>query len=267
MTPSAVSAAIHALESRYGIHLFNRVGRRIELSQTGRLFLAEAKATQRSARNAELALVELGGLGRGTLTIQASQTIASYWLPPYLVRFKATYAAIGLVLRQGNSADVATAVLDGTVDLGFVEGDIEDPALTLVRIARDRLVVVAAPDHPLTKRRKVLPKDLIEATWILREAGSGTRSVFETALKARDINPELLTTVLEVPSNEAACVAVVPGHISPLSRSWLLVLTSRPSASRLSLSISVRESFSLIRHKQRHGSKASEAFESLLPQI
>ncbi len=267
LTPSAVSAAIHALESRYGIHLFNRVGRRIELSQTGRLFLAEAKATQRSARNAELALVELGGLGRGTLTIQASQTIASYWLPPYLVRFKATYAAIGLVLRQGNSADVATAVLDGTVDLGFVEGDIEDPALTLVRIARDRLVVVAAPDHPLTKRRKVLPKDLIEATWILREAGSGTRSVFETALKARDINPELLTTVLEVPSNEAACVAVRSGtHLTVISE---LVARPHVEAERLAfiaLDLGTRV-FSLIRHKQRHGSKASEAFESLLPQI
>ncbi len=69
LTPSAVSAAIHALETRYGVHLFHRIGRRIELSQTGRLFLLEAKATQRSARLAELALTELGGLQRGMLTI------------------------------------------------------------------------------------------------------------------------------------------------------------------------------------------------------
>src|ERR1700733_4140401 len=93
LTPSAVSAAIHALETRYGVHLFHRIGRRIELSQTGRLFLVEAKATQRSARLAELALTELGGLQRGTLTIQASQTIASYWLPPFLVGFGAAHPA------------------------------------------------------------------------------------------------------------------------------------------------------------------------------
>ena len=143
LTPSAVSAAIHALESRYGVRLFHRIGRRIELSQTGRLFLAEARATQQSARLAELALTELGGLQRGTLTIQASQTIASYWLPPFLVGFKAAHPAIGVVLREGNSADVAAAVLDGTADLGFAEGAIDAPALALAAVARDRLVVVA----------------------------------------------------------------------------------------------------------------------------
>src|SRR5579863_4126469 len=194
LTPSAVSAAIRALETRYGVNLFHRIGRRIELSQTGRLFLLEAKATQRSARLAELALTELGGLQRGTLTIQASQTIASYWLPPHLVDFKAAHPTIGVSLREGNSADVATAVLDGAADLGFAEGAIDDPALTLVAVARDRLVVVASPDHPLARRRKVAPDALVEATWILREPGSGTRSAFEAALRGRGVDPARLAT-------------------------------------------------------------------------
>ena len=264
LTPSAVSAAIHALEARYGVRLFNRVGRRIELSRTGQVFLSEAKATQRSARSAELALTELGGLQRGTLIIQASQTIASYWLPPYLVRFKAMYAAVAVVLRQGNSTDVATAVLDGTADIGFAEGDIDDPMLMLTPVARDRLVVVASPDHLLTRRRKISPEDLIEATWILREAGSGTRSVFETTLRARNIDPAKLSTMLEVPSNEAACVAVRVGrHLTVVSE-----LVARPhiDAKRLAL-VAVdlgTRAFTLIRHRQRYRTKASEAFEALL---
>jgi DNA-binding transcriptional LysR family regulator len=264
LTPSAVSAAIHALEARYGVHLFNRIGRRIELSPTGRRFLVEAKATQRSAGLAVLALTELGGLQRGTLTIQASQTIASYWLPPFLVGFKAAHPAIGVALREGNSADVATAILDGTADLGFAEGAIDDLALTLVPVARDRLVVVASPDHPLAGRRKVSPRNLVEATWILRETGSGTRSAFEAVLREQDINPALLTTALELPTNEAVCVAVRSSvHLTVVSD-----LVARPhiDAGRLAL-IAIdlgTRAFSLVRHKERYRTRASEAFEAQL---
>lgn len=264
LTPSAVSAAIHALETRYGVHLFHRIGRRIELSQTGRLFLLEAKAAQRSARLAELALTELGGLQRGTLTIQASQTVASYWLPPFLVGFKAAHPAIGVVLREGNSADVAAAILDGTADLGFAEGIIDDPTLKVVAVARDRLVVVASPDHPLANR-KASAKNLIEATWVLREAGSGTRSAFEAALRTHDIDPALLSAALELPTNEAVCVAVrSSSHLSVVSD-----LVARPhiDAGRLAL-IAINlgtRAFSLVRHKERYRTRASEAFEAQLP--
>ena len=265
LTPSAVSAAIHSLESRYGVHLFHRIGRRIELSQTGHLFLVEAKATQRSAKFAEQALIEIGGLQRGTLTIQASQTIASYWLPPFLVGFKAAHPAIGVVLREGNSADVATAVLDGTADLGFAEGAINDPGLTLVTVARDHLVVVGSPDHPLAKRRRVSPMNLMEATWILREPGSGTRSGFEAALLARDIDAALLTSALELPTNEAVCTAVRSSdHLTVVSD---LVARPHVDAGRLAL-IAVdlgTRAFSLVRHKERYRTRASEAFEARLP--
>jgi len=264
LTPSAVSAAIHALEARYGVHLFHRIGRRIELSQTGRSFLAEAKSAQRSAALAELALVELGGLQRGTLTIQASQTIASYWLPPFLVDFKAAHPAIGVVLREGNSADVATAVRDGAADLGFAEGGIDDAALALVTVATDRLVVVVSPDHPLANR-KASPQDLVGATWILREPGSGTRSAFEAALRAHNIDSALLTKVLVLPTNEAVCVAARSSrHLTVVSD---LVARPHVDAGRLALigiDLGTR-AFTLVRHKERYRTRASEAFEAHLP--
>lgn len=264
LTPSAVSAAIHALEARYGVHLFHRIGRRIELNQTGRVFLREAKATQQSAALAERALVELGGLKRGTLTIQASQTIASYWLPPFLVGFKAAHPAIRVTLREGNSADVAAAVLDGTADLGFAEGGVDDPALKLVKIASDRLVVVASPDNPLAKR-KASPRDLLGATWILREPGSGTRSAFEAALRAHGVDFALLTEVLVLPTNEAVCVAIRSSpHLTVVSD---LVALPHVEAGRLALigfEFGARP-FSLVRHRERYRSRASEAFEALLP--
>jgi DNA-binding transcriptional LysR family regulator len=81
LAQSAASHAIAALETRHDTKLFDRVGRRIELTEAGRVFLAEARAVLARAEAAELALSEFGALKRGTLLIQASQTVADYWLP------------------------------------------------------------------------------------------------------------------------------------------------------------------------------------------
>jgi DNA-binding transcriptional LysR family regulator len=91
LAQSAASHAIAALEARHDTNLFNRVGRRIELSEAGHAFLAEAKAVPARADAAELVLSEFGKLKRGTLSAQASQTIASYWLPRHLVTFQQVY--------------------------------------------------------------------------------------------------------------------------------------------------------------------------------
>lgn len=72
LTPSAVSSAIKNLEAYHGVELFHRVGRRIELTQIGKTFLTEAKATLARVHAAELMLSELGGLRRGRLTLCAS---------------------------------------------------------------------------------------------------------------------------------------------------------------------------------------------------
>src|SRR5262252_6910900 len=91
LTQSAVSAA---LEGRHDAKLFNRIGRGIELTEVGRVFLTEAKAILSRIQTAELALAELNGLRSGMLCVQASQTIASFWLPRHLVVFRRAYPAI-----------------------------------------------------------------------------------------------------------------------------------------------------------------------------
>src|SRR5229473_749441 len=117
LAQSAVSHAITALEARHDTKLFDRVGRGIELTEAGRIFLAEARAVLARAEAAELALSELGSLKRGTLSVQASQTIASYWLPRHLVAFRRTYLQIQIRLAIGNTAQVAAAVASGAVEL------------------------------------------------------------------------------------------------------------------------------------------------------
>src|ERR1700674_1853491 len=96
LAQSAVSASIAGLEARHGTKLFHRVGRGIELTEAGGVFLNEARAVLARAEAAELVLSELGDLKRGTLAVQASQTIASYWLPRHLVAFRRAYPGIDI---------------------------------------------------------------------------------------------------------------------------------------------------------------------------
>ena len=136
LAQSAVSAAVSGLEGRHGAKLFHRVGRGIALTEAGGVFLVEAKAVLSRAAAAELALAELGGLKRGTLSVMASQTIASYWLPRHLVAFRRRYPGIDIRLAVGNTAQVAHAVQDGTADLASSRAPMPTPSWSPHRGAR-----------------------------------------------------------------------------------------------------------------------------------
>jgi DNA-binding transcriptional LysR family regulator len=190
LTQSASSAAIAALEARYGIKLFDRVGRGIVLTQTGRDFLNEAREVVARAEAAAQVLDDLAGLKRGSLTVAASQTVANYcqtvanyWLPQRIEAFRRAYPGIDLHVTIANSEQVAGAVNRGDADLGFVEGEVEDPSLAIRKMEGDSLALVVGANHPWTGKTRITPKLLTETCWILRERGSGTMSMFEAALK------------------------------------------------------------------------------------
>ena len=211
MTQSAASASLQALEARLGTVLFDRVGRRIELTEAGRILLPEAKAVLAKVSGAEQALAELDVLLRGRLRLWASQTIAGYWLPPFLYRFHSAHPGVAVELHIGNSLEVSRAVLDGSADLGFVEGDVDEPVLAQIPVGVDQLVLVVAQSHEFASLKTVEPDHLLAARWVLREKGSGTRQVFEHALRSRDIDPSALDVVMELPSNEAVRSVVEAG--------------------------------------------------------
>lgn len=264
LAQSAVSAAVAGLETRYGTKLFHRVGRGIALTEAGAIFLGEARAVLARAEAAELVLSELGALKRGTLTLQASQTIASYWLPRHLAAFRQAHPGVEIALTIGNTAQVAAAVHEGAAELGFIEGAIEDPALISEQVARDQLVVLVAPDHPWAEQRGFDPRRLAEGEWVLREPGSGTRSVFEAALAGFGLAPASLRVVLELPSNEAVRGAVEAG----LGATALSASVAAPSLEAgLLQAVDLRlpdRPFSLLRRTERYRSRAAEALMAII---
>jgi DNA-binding transcriptional LysR family regulator len=211
LSQSAVSAAVSALEARHAVILFNRVGRRIELTEAGRVFLSEARALLERAHAAEQVLADLGGAASGMLRVHASQTVASYWLPSRLVSYHERLPRVDLRLTVGNTSSAAQAVLEGVAELAVVEGEIALDGVIRRRVAEDRLVLVVGSRHPWSDGRPIASTDLVETNWIMREEGSGTRSAFEVHLASLGIDPGMLSVVLEMPSNEAAMAAVEAG--------------------------------------------------------
>ncbi|WP_027135194.1 LysR family transcriptional regulator [Geminicoccus roseus] len=263
LSPSAVSAAVRSLEQRYGITLFHRVGRRIELTETGRTLVPEARATLAAARAAEQALAELGGMLRGCLRIHASQTIASYWAPPRLVAFRERYPAVEVQIEIGNSQGVAAAIMEGSADLGLVEDDTDMPELHRRAVATDRLMVVVPQGHPWSDGRPLGAEELAAGRWVMREPGSGTRSVFEDALRGLGLEPGQLQVVLELPSNESVRSAVQAGPLAAVMSE--LVAAPDLAAGRLvqaGLSLPPR-AFSMLRHRERQPSRAARALEAI----
>lgn len=264
LTQSATSAAIAALEYRHAVKLFDRVGRRIVLTDAGRLFLTEARAILARAATGERVLSDLAGLKRGRLSLAASQTVGNYWLPRKLALFRARHPGIETPLVIGNTETVAASIHDGLADIGFVEGEIDDPLLAQEAVATDELAIVVAPGHPWAGRARVDPAEFGESPWVLREPGSGTRQALEAVLAGAGRSVADLDVLLELPANEAVRTAVDAGSAAALM-SRLVVANALRSGllAEVAADIPARR-FVMLRHKERYVGRPAQAFRALL---
>lgn len=211
ISQSGASAAIKALESQHGVKLFNRVGRRIELSETGRRFLPEALAVLGRAEAARTVLRNISETISGIVTIAASQTIASYWLPQRLASFHERHPAVRLDLTVGNTRRVEMAVLEGAAEIGLVEGRTQSDAIVRTQVDIDRLVFVTGRDvAPPPEIEPGIP-DIAHMRWIVRERGSGTREALEDLAVRQGVPFEDVPIFLVLPNNESVRRAVEAG--------------------------------------------------------
>jgi DNA-binding transcriptional LysR family regulator len=179
----AASARLRELDRRLGLTLLHRSPRGSTLTATGALVADWARAAVDAADALATGVAALRETHESRLAVAASQTVAEYLLPAWLVALRTGHPGLSVTLRAANSADVAAAVLAHEVDLGFVEGPDAPAGLHADTVATDRLAVVVAPGHPWSKRRRgVTPAELAGTPLVSREAGSGTRRAFEQAL-------------------------------------------------------------------------------------
>lgn len=205
ISQSAASQALRELEAGLGYTLFHRRGRELVLTDLGHEALLHAQQILRLSE--ELLLLHQGEL-QGRLKIAASVTIACYLLPPLLARFIRQFPQVEPDIRIHNTVQVLQELEAGNVHLGLIEGPATHGQLEVRPWRPDELVVFAAPSHPLAGRGRVATGDLDAQRWVLRERGSGTRKVFDTAAQAAQLKVQV---TLELNRQEAIKQSVKAG--------------------------------------------------------
>jgi DNA-binding transcriptional LysR family regulator len=178
----AVSLHVSELEQALRTKLFDRLPRGVRLTAAGRILLNFAKRIESLEGEAEAAIADLLGLRRGRLVVGASLTVGSYFLPVALGEFRRKYPQIDLDLEIANTKQIEALLRENRVDLAFTEGLAPKDASSAQSIYDDRLVPIAAPDHPIRKRKRLTAAMVCRDELILREVGSGTRDVIEEVL-------------------------------------------------------------------------------------
>ncbi|MFE7200457.1 LysR family transcriptional regulator [Pseudonocardia alni] len=205
VSQAAVSARIRSLESALGLTLLERSPRGTRLTPDGALVVERARAALDAAHALDEGVAALRTDRAARLRVAASVTVAEYLLPRWLVALRAELPGTAVTLTSHNTAEVVDDVRSGDADLGFVEGPELPADLDGQVVARDRLVLVVAPDHPWAGRRAVEASRLASTPLVAREPGSGTRDFLERALGA------LAPPVLELGSTTAIKNAVAGG--------------------------------------------------------
>ena len=180
MSQSAASGSLSELESQFDIKLFDRLGKRLRLSELGLQLRPQAEKLLEQARALEHALAGEEVLGR--LQVGATLTIGNYIAVGMIADFRKLHPHADIALRVANTETIAEQVASYELDMGLIEGELQHPDLDIVHWRRDELVVFAAPDHPLANAVAVSDDQLLALPWIVREHGSGTRQAFERAM-------------------------------------------------------------------------------------
>jgi aminoethylphosphonate catabolism LysR family transcriptional regulator len=205
VTQPTLSGQVKALEERYGVKLFDRRGRRVHPTELGRSLLDLTRRLFSLEAEAEQILGAAKGLKRGHLRLAAD---APFHVIGALSAFAKRYPGIRLSLTIGNSEEILEALVEHRADVAVLANIPEDPRVHAVPFRRDRLIAFVEQNHPWAGRESLTLKELAGRRLVLREIGSTTRRLFETAMAARGL---ALGEVLEVNSREAVRETVAAG--------------------------------------------------------
>ncbi|NOY52594.1 MAG: LysR family transcriptional regulator [Deltaproteobacteria bacterium] len=189
LTQSAVSHLIRNLEEEMGVRLLNRRGRSVVPTSAGRVFYAHARKILGQFRKLEEAVDQITEKVRGVLPIGADQTIAGSLLTPVLYRFLLSYPEVSLHLQTGGTERIIGYLLDGKVDIGFVDRQVPHRTLRYDLLARDEIVLIASDENPLAREERISSRDLVTQPFILPPVGTGMRSCADRFFHQRRIEP------------------------------------------------------------------------------
>jgi DNA-binding transcriptional LysR family regulator len=204
LTQPTVSEHVSTLEKLLGVKLFDRMGRKVELTRAGEIYYKYAKKIIELRSEAQQVLDSFLGLLRGRLTIGASTIPGVYIVPKIVGSFSRKFPAIRAMIHVADSGEIIDQVSEGSLEVGFVGRKPRGKVLAAKAFVSDNLVVAVPPGHKWEKKGTISIDELREEPFLLREPGSGTRSALEDALAKHRISLEKeFNAVAELGSTEA----------------------------------------------------------------
>ena len=207
---SSISQQIKSLEEEFGIPLFERAYRSLELTSGGKALLPYALRIRQEVESANSAMAELKGQVSGPLRIGASATNGNYILPSMLLALKANYPKLGITLCVANDAILLGALQDGRVDILLLEGERPqhlDRRYEVEAFYEDELVVVKSPNFSVPE--KITLEEIVKLPWLVRENGSGTRDHLMRQLQNHSIHYEDINVLMQISTIEAIKLALL----------------------------------------------------------
>jgi LysR family transcriptional regulator, low CO2-responsive transcriptional regulator len=207
LSQPAVSMQIKQLEGHIGLPLFEQMGKKVFLTEAGRELFHYARSIAQQLAEMEAVFGEMKGLEQGKLTLSVVNT-ANYFTPQLLAKFCQRHPNINVILQVANRDAVLKQLADNSTDLAIMGQPPDGKDLSAESFLDNPLVVIAAPNHPLAKLKRVKFARLAEETFLSREQGSGTRSAMERVFAQHKIQPHIS---MEMETNEAIKQAVQAG--------------------------------------------------------
>src|SRR5271165_54129 len=263
LTQPGISKHIKQMEEYYGVPLFDRLGKKVALTQAGEILFEATREIMASITAAEQRIEDLKGLRGGKLVLGASFPIGIYFLPRVLAAFRKQYPAVDVTLDISLGERIVAKILANKLDLGLVSHEVRDARLICKEFATDELIAIAPRNHRWASKKQIKPQELLEETFILAARGAGIRAVVEERLRDKGI---VLENVLDFGNLEGVKRAVEVGlGVSIQSQSVVQREISAGSLTGVSVAgMDAKLAHFYVHRKDKHLSNAAKAFLVLL---
>jgi DNA-binding transcriptional LysR family regulator len=262
LTQPAVSMQVRGLEDSIGLVLTEQIGKKIFLTEAGKEVFHYSRSVAAQLTDLETALNQLKGVEQGQLNIAVAST-ANAVATDLLAGFRTQHPGVAIHLGVINRQEVLSQLAANDIDLAIMGQPPEGHDLDAVSFMENPLVVISPPDHPLARKKRISVKDLSSESFLVREAGSGTRGAMERFFAAKGLE---IRTSMEMSSNEAIKQAVQAG----LGLGILSLQTLEMELALKRLAVLAVEDFPIMRHwyivhrADKRLSPAAQAFKNFL---
>jgi len=255
-----VSQAISELENFYGVKLFDRISRRLYITEIGKQVLSYARHI--TALFDEMDQVIKNSDKSGILRVGATVTIGAYLLPQLVNEFANMYPSLQIQAVVKNTKDIESLISKNIVDFGVVEGTVHSADIISTAFMDDELVLICGKSHPRYKLQSISRLELAKLDFIVREQGSGTRELFENVMAANDIN---WRPIWECNGSDGIKSAAMEGiGVAVISKRLVELEVKRNELSIIKVDgLNFKRKFSIIYHKNKYLTESMKAFFEL----